>query len=159
MIALAYGIYGGYLLMTSAGNDEQVEDGKKTLITASLGVLLAVSSYSITNFVTDYGLRATDPFCESSQEWCEGGEVEADKGLTCNKYSVRNTGRTGVCVDKSKDCFRGRLRTQSAKNGKKGVFNCSPKEFCCMGMSSADEGSTGLEEDEEWKNWGTSDPD
>lgn len=154
MIALSYGIYGGYQVMTSAGNEEKIDTGKSTIITATLGVLIAVTSYSITSFVSNSVLRASNPQCDPRKEWCKGGEI--DEGYTCNKYSVDKTGRSGTCVNKKSQCVnKGTLRTSLAKGGKKGVLNCAPSQFCCMGVSATDDGATGLEDESDWKKWGS----
>lgn len=45
---LGYAIFGGYMIMTAAGNDEKVGKGKKTLITAVIGVAVVLCAYAIT---------------------------------------------------------------------------------------------------------------
>jgi TRAP-type C4-dicarboxylate transport system permease small subunit len=44
-------IYGGFLWMTSAGNETKVLKAKKTLTQATIGLIIIVSSYAITYFV------------------------------------------------------------------------------------------------------------
>lgn len=44
-------IYGGYLWMTSAGNDEQVVKAKNLIRNAIIGVILIMASYGIVAFV------------------------------------------------------------------------------------------------------------
>lgn len=50
-IALLMFIYGGFLWMTSGGNDEKVKKGKDTLVWATLGMVLIFAAYAILNFV------------------------------------------------------------------------------------------------------------
>lgn len=50
-IALAMFLYGGFLWLTSAGNNEKIKKGKEILIWAVLGLALIFSSYIIVNFV------------------------------------------------------------------------------------------------------------
>ncbi len=50
-IALAMFIYGGFLWMLSAGNNEQVQKGKNVLIWASIGLIIIFSSYTLVNFI------------------------------------------------------------------------------------------------------------
>lgn len=44
-------IYGGFLWMTSAGNETKVLKAKKTLKQATIGVIIIMSAYAITAFV------------------------------------------------------------------------------------------------------------
>lgn len=50
-IALAMVIYGGFSMMTAAGNGERVAAGQKTVVWASLGLIVIFSSYALVNFV------------------------------------------------------------------------------------------------------------
>jgi len=47
ILAIAFIIYGGLQYITSAGNEEQAESGKKTLLNAIIGVVIIVLSYAI----------------------------------------------------------------------------------------------------------------
>lgn len=49
--ALVMFIYGGFLYMTSAGNEERVTKGKKTIVWAILGLIAVFSAYSVVDFV------------------------------------------------------------------------------------------------------------
>ena len=51
-IFLIYMIYGGYLIMTSAGVDERIDKGKRILKSAIVGVILILGAYSITLLLT-----------------------------------------------------------------------------------------------------------
>ena len=50
-IALLMFIWGGFLWLTSAGKEEQVEKGKKTLTWATLGLIIIFGAYALTNAV------------------------------------------------------------------------------------------------------------
>jgi len=78
IVSLAYAIYGGYLILTSRGNQEKVEDGKSTLLTAGIGVLVILSAYSITNFVVDSLYRAASPACDYDDPFCTKIEIEQE---------------------------------------------------------------------------------
>jgi len=58
-IAVLFVVIGGYQYMTSAGNEEAAEKGKKTLINALIGVVIAIMAYVIVtvvvNLVSGYG--------------------------------------------------------------------------------------------------------
>lgn len=49
-IATVYFIYGGFLVLTSAGTAEKVDKGKKAMIYAVLGMIAIILSYSILQF-------------------------------------------------------------------------------------------------------------
>lgn len=53
VIFLCLVIYGGFLWMTSAGKEEKVLLAKKTLTNAVIGLIIIVSAYAITAFVTN----------------------------------------------------------------------------------------------------------
>lgn len=78
IIALGYAIYGGYLIMSSRGNEEKLEDGKSTLLTASIGVLIILASYGITNFVLDSMWQASKPACDPTDPVCIQFEVNRE---------------------------------------------------------------------------------
>ena len=47
-------LYGGYLWMTSAGNDEQVSKAKKILTSAVIGLIIIVAAYAVTAAIGNY---------------------------------------------------------------------------------------------------------
>jgi len=51
IVAISIIIYAGYTIMTSGGNEEKVEKGKKTLINAFIGLAIILSAFSIVQFV------------------------------------------------------------------------------------------------------------
>ena len=56
-IALLVFIYGGFLLLTSAGGDG-VKKGKETLIAAVIGLVIIFSAQLLLNFVLDVVIKA-----------------------------------------------------------------------------------------------------
>ncbi len=50
-VALLFFIYGGIIFLISAGNKEKVEQGKKILIGAAIGLVIVFASYAIIQFV------------------------------------------------------------------------------------------------------------
>ncbi len=46
-LAVGYIIYGGYILVTSSGNEEQVKNGKKAIFNAVLGFIVALAGVVI----------------------------------------------------------------------------------------------------------------
>lgn len=49
---LAYTVYAGYLWMTSAGDTEKIDKAKATIRRSVIGLIIILSAYSITQFVT-----------------------------------------------------------------------------------------------------------
>lgn len=72
-IFLVLTIYAGFLWLTAAGNEEQAGKAAKILTTAVIGLVIAVSAYSITavimfmNFQPPGGVGGTD----NSSAWWE----------------------------------------------------------------------------------------
>ncbi len=50
-LALLMAVWGGFLWLTSMGNESKVETGKKTLIWSVLGLVLIFGAYALTSFV------------------------------------------------------------------------------------------------------------
>lgn len=51
LIALAIIIYGGFVWMTAAGNEEKISKAKKTLSAAAIGLIVVMLSWAIVIFV------------------------------------------------------------------------------------------------------------
>ena len=51
LIAILFIIYGGVLYLTSAGDDSRVENGKKTITYALMGLVIAGLAYAIVNVI------------------------------------------------------------------------------------------------------------
>lgn len=51
VIFLCLVIYGGFVWMTSGGNEEKVYRAKKVLTNATIGLVIIISSYAVTAFV------------------------------------------------------------------------------------------------------------
>src|SRR3989338_2916057 len=59
IIALVLVLYAGFTIMTSAGNPQKVETGKKILLNAGIGLLIIMSSLAITQFILTKLAEAT----------------------------------------------------------------------------------------------------
>ena len=68
---MAYAVYAGYIILTSAGNEDQIEKGTSTLKTATIGIIIALSSYAIVTFVSRSLL-------EAGEEPQPGWQIEID---------------------------------------------------------------------------------
>ncbi len=52
-------IYGGFLWMTAAGNDQQIEKARKILTSATVGLLIVILAYGLSLFIINVILSAT----------------------------------------------------------------------------------------------------
>ncbi len=52
-VAVIFLIYGGFLFITSAGNEESAEKGKSTVVNALIGIIIIILSYVIVNVVAN----------------------------------------------------------------------------------------------------------
>ena len=59
IITLGFMLYAGFLIMTSGGNEDKVEQGKKTLTNATIGLVIILSSMAIVQFVLNQLSDAT----------------------------------------------------------------------------------------------------
>lgn len=53
LVAVVLIIYGGILMVTSAGNEEGVTKAKKIITWSAVGIVLIILSYSIVQFITN----------------------------------------------------------------------------------------------------------
>lgn len=51
VIFLALAVYGGFVWMTARGDTKLVQEGRDTLVNATIGILLIVGAYAMTNFL------------------------------------------------------------------------------------------------------------
>lgn len=56
---VAYTVYAGYMIMTSGGQEEKIKKGKDTLRNSIIGIVVTLSAYAITLFVTGKLQQAT----------------------------------------------------------------------------------------------------
>ena len=59
LIAVLFLIIGGFWYLTSAGNEEQAEKGKNTVINAIIGIVIIVLSWVIVNVVANLAASNT----------------------------------------------------------------------------------------------------
>ena len=52
-VAVGFVVYGGFLMVTSAGNPSSVEKAKKTISGAIIGLVVSMLAYAIVTFVVD----------------------------------------------------------------------------------------------------------
>lgn len=53
LFGLGYFVYGGFLMITSFGNEERLKQGRAALMAAVLGIIIVFSAYLVADFVLD----------------------------------------------------------------------------------------------------------
>ena len=53
IIAVAIILYGGFIWMTAAGNDDRVSKAKKIIIAGMIGLIIVIAAFAIVTFVID----------------------------------------------------------------------------------------------------------
>lgn len=77
-------VYAGFLWMTARGNESQVEQAKKTLQNALIGLVIAIASYSITGFVIraiETGSPVNTPTTDSDTDE-DASDDESEEGAS-----------------------------------------------------------------------------
>lgn len=59
MVAVIMIIIGGYIWMTSRGNESQTTNGRKTLVNALIGLIIVILAYAIVQGVTNFVIKGT----------------------------------------------------------------------------------------------------
>ena len=62
IISVTIIVYAGFRWMTSGGNEEDIKSAQKTLLAAVMGLVIILSAYAITKFVTTQLFKATTGF-------------------------------------------------------------------------------------------------
>ncbi|MFA6521250.1 MAG: PKD domain-containing protein, partial [Candidatus Gracilibacteria bacterium] len=91
LIAMVIIIYGGFLYVTAAGNEEQSGKGKKAITYAAVGIVIIIASFAIVNTLLSFGGGATDGSTGSGTLRTAGQE-----GTNIGQQSIYNFGATEV---------------------------------------------------------------
>jgi len=59
IVAVVIILYGGFLWMTAAGNEDRVEKAKKLIVAGIIGLAIILSAYAIARFVVNSLVSAT----------------------------------------------------------------------------------------------------
>ncbi|MDP2736299.1 MAG: Ig-like domain-containing protein, partial [bacterium] len=90
IIAVGLIMYAGWLWMTSEGNEEKIEQAKKTLTNAVIGLIIILSAFAIASFVLNSLLGAVPGGGTSSPGGGSGGGVSAlGSGIISSHYPER----------------------------------------------------------------------
>lgn len=101
ILAVALILYGGWIWMTSGGNDEKIDKAKKLLRNTVIGLVIILASFGITQFILNNLLEITGgggsggvctPSCLPGQYCCSGVcQNTACSTFGSNPFQVRNT--------------------------------------------------------------------
>ncbi len=93
IVAFAIVLYGGFVWMTAAGNEERIAKAKKVLTSAVIGLVIIIFAFSITQFVLNRLMEATgaSPGGEVGPGIPPGGEP----GLPVEAFVVRSISPSG----------------------------------------------------------------
>ncbi|RJQ30409.1 DUF4215 domain-containing protein [Candidatus Parcubacteria bacterium] len=99
VIAVLLILYGGFVWMTAAGNEQKIETAKRILVNAVIGLLIILLSFAITTFILNQLLEATGvrDVCTDTNN---PGDIEpcADNPPGCPRERVCQTdGYWGDC--------------------------------------------------------------
>ncbi|MDD5043549.1 MAG: Ig-like domain-containing protein [Patescibacteria group bacterium] len=90
-IATVIILYGGFLWMTAAGNEEKMETAKKILKNGAIGLAIIITSFSIASFVLNSLLRATGVTVGGGETPATGaGGGGLGFGIIQSHYPARN---------------------------------------------------------------------
>jgi len=141
VIALGLILYAGFLWMTSGGEEEKIRRAKKTLISATIGLLIIFSSWAITSFLLQKlgGTSNTYP----GGGICISGEVIA---CGCGGSMACINGQWSGCV--GSDCGGGTFGPYSCDSstlpGCQANDNiCSPQNYCAADCTCKPRGNSG----------------
>lgn len=120
-------VYGGFILLTSAGSNEKVGEAKKIITAAVIGLIIVFSSAMIIRFVsTSLGLSWSGEKLETASSQNTGGVIKATDS-TCANYKLSSgetAGSSGFsCVDSNNAgyCLNGLCP------GESNIKCCAPK--------------------------------
>lgn len=104
VIFVALLIYGGFLYMTSRGEDDKIKKSKKTLVAAVIGIIIIMTGYSITFFVTST-LESPGQVTPAYNEDCENPGSLDYYSIRCCEYRFRVYGNvSNSCCSQSTFC-------------------------------------------------------
>ncbi len=58
LVATGFFVFGGFVYITSSGDPEHLEKGKKTLTYSSIGLVIVIAAFVISNIVTTLATNA-----------------------------------------------------------------------------------------------------
>lgn len=103
IIALGIVLYGGFVWMTAGGSEEKISTAKKILINGGIGLVIVLSSFSITQFIIGKLSQATGTgIVDELEESCKDIVFKQQHPELC-KNSCFGSTCGGGCTDTTKD--------------------------------------------------------
>jgi len=90
IIAVGLIMYAGWLWMSSEGNEEKIEQAKKTLTNAVIGLIIIISAFAIVSFVLNSLLGTGGSVAPPSGGGSGGGVSALGSGIINSHYPERN---------------------------------------------------------------------
>ncbi len=95
-------VYGGFIYMTAAGTDEKIKKSKNIILTSVIGLLIIISGYSITSFITNTLENPGQTSLPAYREECENAGSLDFYSLNCCEYRFLINGTVdSSCCDQS----------------------------------------------------------
>lgn len=98
-LVVAYMVYGGYLIMLSQGNEDQVSKGKETIKNAAIGLAIILSAYSIVRLAVRFATGDE----QKQQDYCQ---ILTDKSGYYNNDPLQED-TVPFTPEMYKDCIKG----------------------------------------------------
>jgi len=130
IIALILIIYGGFLWMTAAGNEERIETAKKVLISAIIGLIIILSAFGITAFLLNSITGALGPGGYGPGPGPGPITPPGPEIINCDLISI--TPECEIDNDKCKDGYFCNIDTCQCKKGGNIGDDCGILEPVCQ---------------------------
>ncbi|WKZ24864.1 MAG: pilin [Patescibacteria group bacterium] len=113
-------VYGGFMLLVSAGNTERIQKGKDILLGSIVGLLIVFGSYIFINFVINDLLGAQGDFKFTGSSSIETSTQSAVVGVR------QCPNRDETCIQPNEKCFYmdGHIEILGTRTGYCGVGHC-----------------------------------
>lgn len=100
LVAVIIIMYGGFLWMTAAGNEDRIARAKKTIIRAAIGLVIILLSWAIVIFVVRFVTNSTSGNLPSHcyNGILDGDETGTDCGGSCNACMGPPVGDSGFVI-------------------------------------------------------------
>lgn len=89
IIAIGITLYGGFVYMTSGGNEEKIAQARKIIVNGVIGIVIILSAFAIASFIINQLASATGAgknkpaYCSNGIWDAEEGETDVDCGGAC----------------------------------------------------------------------------
>ncbi len=99
VLAVVMIIYGGFLWLTSGGNEEKLSQAKTLLQNVVIGLFIILASYAIANFIVNSLKKATGSEIDVAEETC----TKALPGARCKQITSCGSYIVGETIKEKRD--------------------------------------------------------